>query len=250
MSSLWLQQSSDEEEVRHEVSQKMGAVPEPDEQSQKMGAVPETAVAVEMSPGPKPGASSQSGSPSSKATVSPRQQKLAATAAVKVAVRVKTKSKPKVAADENNSAGRGKDKQTRASRGTANTFAGNRPPKDPVLREQFMAIRDAYFQEVAKDTNGKRKKGTSTNQDSFLKSMRGHLSADNRRDVSGQEKFRAALQAWKEGKAVPESERAKKSKQEASGNAANEALGEPSGAEPIGEKESQCAVDEPCESQQ
>ena len=206
MSSLWLNASSDEEEVPQQVSPKMDTV---------SGA----AVACALSPGPKtavppqaaegPGLASDLAlqTPPSKLMsrslfkdvepedtetpppVSPKLRQMAAEAAAKSAAKAKSKPKAKAAArgaaGEDSSGGRGKDKQARAVRGTANTFAGNRPPKDPVLREQFMAIRDAYFKEVEEDANGKRKRSKSMNQDSFLKSMRGHISADTR-EVCGQ----------------------------------------------------------------
>jgi hypothetical protein len=47
--------------------------------------------------------------------------------------------------------------KARALRGTAGTFCGRRPPKDPASRTEFEALRDAYYTLVAKDKEATQK---------------------------------------------------------------------------------------------
>jgi hypothetical protein len=47
--------------------------------------------------------------------------------------------------------------KARALRGTAGTFCGRRPPKDPASRAEFDAVRDAYYVLVAKEKKATQK---------------------------------------------------------------------------------------------
>lgn len=75
----------------------------------------------------------------------------------------------------------GSDRSQRASRGDALTFSG--PPQDPVLREQFLSIREEYMDQKAllKAEKGKNKKSEANwtphaSQAECLKFMRNEMA--------------------------------------------------------------------------
>jgi hypothetical protein len=86
-------------------------------------------------------------------------------------------------------------KHTRKSRGTAGTFAGRRPPKDPVKLKLFEAKKDAYMhqQKLAKEgpTGSGAVKTPTMKQHAFWDHMSKCLKGSG-----GPEGFRAATAEW------------------------------------------------------
>ena len=87
-------------------------------------------------------------------------------------------------------------KKQRAVRGSANTFAGRRPPKDPARLELFMA-KKAAWEQAQKDRKEARTQGTvspkwSENQKKFWK----HMSDTIKQQGGGKDAFKAAVSQW------------------------------------------------------
>ena len=84
----------------------------------------------------------------------------------------------------------------RAPRGTANTFAGRRPPKDPAKLAVFMAKRDAY-QKAKEEAKALRSKGVpaprhSDNQKEFM----AHMADVIKKQGGGRDAFKTAAGSW------------------------------------------------------
>ncbi|CAE7834949.1 unnamed protein product [Symbiodinium sp. CCMP2592] len=89
---------------------------------------------------------------------------------------------------------RSADKTKRAARGSAQTFAGRRPPKDPQLCEAFHTIRQGFYDEKSKRKAEKRT--MSVGQELFLLKMKDFMEKDKSTD-STQVKFQKAIAAWR-----------------------------------------------------
>ena len=96
-------------------------------------------------------------------------------------------------------------KKKRAVRGSANTFAGRRPPRDPARLELFMA-KKAAWEQAQKDRKEAKTQGTvspkwSENQKKFWK----HMSDTIKQQGGGKDAFRAAVSQWpgKQAAAAP-----------------------------------------------
>jgi len=97
---------------------------------------------------------------------------------------------------------RGSDKVQRKPRGERLTFAGHRPPAAPALREQFLRIRQEYYdtkQAFKGDKKGKKKDDPQNwtphaTQLEYLQFMKAEMAKNN--DGSTQEKFKMASLAW------------------------------------------------------
>ena len=96
-------------------------------------------------------------------------------------------------------------KKQRAVRGSANTFAGRRPPRDPARLELFMA-KKAAWEQAQKDRKEAKTQGTvspkwSENQKKFWK----HMSDTIKQQGGGKDAFRAAVSQWsgKQAAAAP-----------------------------------------------
>ena len=90
-------------------------------------------------------------------------------------------------------------KSGRKQRGTAGTFAGRRPPKNPTKLKLFVAQRAAYFAEKAR-VKADRDKGVKTptaNMSDFMKHMSNNLAVSG-----GTDGFKNALASWSSKKAV------------------------------------------------
>ena len=99
---------------------------------------------------------------------------------------------------------RGTDKVQRKARGECLTFAGYRPPNSPLLREQFLRIREEYYatKEAFKGDKKSKKKDDPRNwtphatQLEYLQFMKGEMAKLQEEDGTTQEKFKKAAQAW------------------------------------------------------
>ena len=93
-------------------------------------------------------------------------------------------------------------KKQRAARGSANTFAGRRPPKDSARLELFMA-KKAAWEQAQKDRKEARTQGTvspkwSENQQKFWK----HMSDTIKQQGGGKDAFKAAVSQWSGKQAI------------------------------------------------
>ena len=91
-------------------------------------------------------------------------------------------------------------KKLRAAKGTAGTFAGRRPPKNPAKLELFMAKKAAW--EQTKEENQKTGRAPlkhSENQQAFFKHMSKYLKSNG----GGKDGFRNARAAWNAAKKRP-----------------------------------------------
>ena len=83
----------------------------------------------------------------------------------------------------------------RAQRGTAGTFRGRRPPKDPTKLKLFVAQREAYFAEKERAVMQAKVKGIRTpsfTMQDFATHMSAHL-----KNEGGCMGFKTALESWR-----------------------------------------------------
>lgn len=91
-------------------------------------------------------------------------------------------------------------KKLRAAKGTAGTFAGRRPPKNPAKLELFMAKKAAWAQTKAENQKpGRGPLKHSENQQAFFKHMSKYLKSNG----GGKDGFRNARAAWNAAKKRP-----------------------------------------------
>lgn len=88
---------------------------------------------------------------------------------------------------------RGVDKKARAARGTAGTFAGRRPPKDPVKLEQYQQMQQDYLKLRGEITKSGSK--ITVSQETYWAHMRQAL--EKQKVGNGQDRFRAAARAYR-----------------------------------------------------
>ena len=99
---------------------------------------------------------------------------------------------PMVTCQHPDSRPRGSDKVPRASRGSAGTFAGRRPPKDPSLRATFDAIKNSWHTE---QKEAKSKYKIPVGQDHYLQFMQAALCKSGGKMHVAAEMWRRHLQA-------------------------------------------------------
>ena len=91
-------------------------------------------------------------------------------------------------------------KKLRAAKGTAGTFAGRRPPKNPAKLELFMAKKAAWEQTKAENQKpGRGPLKHSDIQQAFFKHMSKYLKSNG----GGKDGFRNARAAWNAAKKRP-----------------------------------------------
>lgn len=99
---------------------------------------------------------------------------------------------PLVTCQHPDSRPRGSDKVPRASRGSAGTFAGRRPPKDPSLRATFDAIKSSW---PAEQKEAKSKYKVPVGQERYLQFMQAALCKSGGKMHVAAEMWRMHLQA-------------------------------------------------------
>lgn len=98
--------------------------------------------------------------------------------------------------------GPAKKKGKRAAPGTQGTFAGRRPPKDPVKLAIFNEIKEAYLttrsQVCGSNESGlKGKKESTPGQEKYWTFMHAKMSELSKEGITGGERMRQAAAAWK-----------------------------------------------------
>ena len=89
--------------------------------------------------------------------------------------------------------------KTRAKYGTAQTFAGRRPPKDPERRKLFDDVRFEYYRQKAQDRKMGRS-GRIYSEHKYHKFMKLKMAELASNGTSGAERMKLAAAAWSEQK--------------------------------------------------
>ena len=154
---------------------------------------PKLKAAVQQQPTPKTGA--KAGTKSATAVRRPFWGKSAASGA----------SCPQSSVPSSSASGKsiaqagGSDKKLRAARGSVGTFAGRRPPKGKAQLELFLMMKKEYEADVATRRAGGAplpKKGSMA-QEAYWAHLMKHMK--QQAEGSQQEKFQAAVAAWRRG---------------------------------------------------